>query len=113
VFSFNVETTDELLTANARLTLFGEFIRGIGLNRWLAAEMPNASLTVRLPRDTKLIPRIISSSPTSVAIEPSAAPVCKPPLVHSIHVAGLRTKSHTGWIPRKYSFARGLSRAQG
>ncbi len=31
VLPFKVEGTDELLTANAGLALFGEFIRGIGL----------------------------------------------------------------------------------
>lgn len=40
VLPFKVEATDELLTANAGLALFGAFIRGIGLNRWPAAEMP-------------------------------------------------------------------------
>ena len=40
VLPFKVEATEELLTANAGLTLFGEFIRGLGLNRWLATEMP-------------------------------------------------------------------------
>ncbi len=40
VLPFKVEGTDELLTANAGLALFGEFIRGIGLNRWLEVEMP-------------------------------------------------------------------------
>ena len=28
------------LTANAGLALFGEFLRGLGLHRWLASEMP-------------------------------------------------------------------------
>ncbi len=40
VLPFKVEATEDLLTANAGLALFGEFIRGIGLNCWLAAEMP-------------------------------------------------------------------------
>ena len=40
VLPFKVEATEERLTANAGLALFGEFIRGLGLNRWLATEMP-------------------------------------------------------------------------
>lgn len=40
VLPFKVEATEELLTANAGLALFGEFVRGLGLNRWLAQEMP-------------------------------------------------------------------------
>ena len=35
VLPFRVEATDELLTANAGLALFGEFVRGLGLERWL------------------------------------------------------------------------------
>ncbi|MBK8385560.1 MAG: transposase [Candidatus Accumulibacter sp.] len=40
VLPFKVEATEEQLTANAGLALFGEFIRGLGLSRWLATEMP-------------------------------------------------------------------------
>jgi len=40
VLSFQVEATEEPLMANAGLALFGEFLRGRGLNRWLASEMP-------------------------------------------------------------------------
>lgn len=40
VLAFKLETTDELLTANAGLVLFGEFVCGLGFNRWLAQEMP-------------------------------------------------------------------------
>jgi len=40
VLPFKVEATEELLTANAGLVLFGEFVRGLGLNRWLGTEMP-------------------------------------------------------------------------
>ena len=40
VLPFRVEATDELLTANAGLALFGEFVRGLGLERWLRQEMP-------------------------------------------------------------------------
>jgi hypothetical protein len=40
VLPFKLEATDELLTANAGLVLFGEFLRGLGLHRWLAQEMP-------------------------------------------------------------------------
>ena len=40
VLPFKLEATEEMLTANAGLALFGEFIRGLGLQRWLAQEMP-------------------------------------------------------------------------
>lgn len=40
VLPFKVETTDEMLTANAGLALFGEFVQGLGFSRWLAQEMP-------------------------------------------------------------------------
>ena len=40
VLPFKLEATEEMLTANAGLALFGEFIRGLGLHRWLAQEMP-------------------------------------------------------------------------
>lgn len=40
VLPFKVEATEELLTANAGLALFGEFTQGLGLHRWLAQEMP-------------------------------------------------------------------------
>lgn len=40
VLPFKLGATDELLTANAGLVLFGEFVRGLGFNRWLSQEMP-------------------------------------------------------------------------
>lgn len=40
VLPFKVGTTEEMLTANAGLVLFGEFVQGLGLHRWLAQEMP-------------------------------------------------------------------------
>lgn len=40
VLPFKVEATDEGLTANAGLALFGEFIRGLGFHRWVTQEMP-------------------------------------------------------------------------
>lgn len=40
VLPFKLEATEEMLTANAGLALFGEFMRGLGLPRWLAQEMP-------------------------------------------------------------------------
>jgi len=40
VLPFKVAATEELLTANAGLVLFGEFVRGVGLGRWLGQEMP-------------------------------------------------------------------------
>ena len=40
VLPFKVEATEEMLTANAGLVMFGEFARGLGLHRWLKQEMP-------------------------------------------------------------------------
>ena len=40
VLPFKLEATEEMLTANAGLALFGEFAQGLGLARWLAQEMP-------------------------------------------------------------------------
>ena len=40
VLPFRVEATDETLTANAGLVLFGEFVHGLGFKRWLQQEMP-------------------------------------------------------------------------
>jgi hypothetical protein len=40
VLPFKLEATDERLTANAGLAVFGEFMRGVGVSRWLAQEMP-------------------------------------------------------------------------
>lgn len=40
VLPFKVEATEERLTSNAGLVLFGEFSRGLGLQRWLKQEMP-------------------------------------------------------------------------
>jgi len=40
VLPFKLEATDEMLTANAGLALFGEFFQGLGFSRWLAQEMP-------------------------------------------------------------------------
>ncbi len=42
VLPFKLETTDELLTANAGRVLFGEFVCRLGPNRWLAQEMPKS-----------------------------------------------------------------------
>ncbi len=39
VRAFKLEATEEMLTANAGLAWFGEFARGVGLNRWLEQEM--------------------------------------------------------------------------
>ena len=43
VLPFKLEATDEMLTANAGLALFGEFVQGLGFSRWLAQEMPKPS----------------------------------------------------------------------
>lgn len=40
VLAFKLEATEEMLTANAGLALFGEFVRGLGFSRWLEQEMP-------------------------------------------------------------------------
>jgi hypothetical protein len=40
VLPFKVEATEEKLTANAGLALFGEFLQALGFSRWLMQEMP-------------------------------------------------------------------------
>jgi len=40
VLPFKLESTDAMLIANAGLALFGEFVAGLGLSRWLAQEVP-------------------------------------------------------------------------
>lgn len=40
VLPFKLESTEEMLTANAGLALFGEFVSGLGFSRWLEQEMP-------------------------------------------------------------------------
>jgi hypothetical protein len=40
VLPFKLEATDEMLTANAGLALFGDLIQGLGFSRWLEQEMP-------------------------------------------------------------------------
>ncbi len=58
VLPFKIEATEERLTANAGLALFGEFIRGVGLGRWLATEMPqpgSARRKLHVPRPTSSI----------------------------------------------------------
>ena len=40
VLPFKLEATEEELTANAGLVLFGEFVHGLGFSRWLGQEMP-------------------------------------------------------------------------
>lgn len=40
VLPFKLEATDESLTANAGLVLFGEFVGGLGFSRWLEQDMP-------------------------------------------------------------------------
>lgn len=40
VLPFKLGATDELLTANAGLALFGEFLCGLGVSRWLTQDMP-------------------------------------------------------------------------
>lgn len=42
VLPFKIEATDETLTTNAGLVLFGEFVYGLGFKRWLQQEMPKA-----------------------------------------------------------------------
>ena len=40
VLPFKLEATNKMLTANAGLALFGEFIQGLGCSRWLEQVMP-------------------------------------------------------------------------
>ena len=40
VLSFKLKATDELLTANAGLAVFGEFVHGVGLAGWVDQYLP-------------------------------------------------------------------------
>lgn len=78
VLPFKIEATEERLTANAGLALFGEFIRGVGLGRWLATEMPqpgSARRKLHVPRPT-----------SSITVKTRARP----------------SPSADGWMPRPY-----------
>jgi len=56
VLPFKLEATEEMLTANAGLALFGEFMRGLGLHRWLAQEMPKPGSGRGYEADTYVTP---------------------------------------------------------
>ena len=56
---FKLETTDEMLTANAGLALFGEFIQGLGFTRWLAQEMPKPGSGRGYGADTYVTPLVL------------------------------------------------------
>lgn len=58
VLPFKLEATEEMLTANAGLALFGEFIRGLGLHRWLAQEMPKPGSGRGYDADTYVTPLV-------------------------------------------------------
>lgn len=59
VLPFKLETTEEMLTANAGLALFGEFVRGLGLSRWLAQEMPKPGSGRGYRADTYVTPLVL------------------------------------------------------
>ena len=40
VLAFKLQATNELLTANAGLAVFGEFVHGVGLSRWVDQCLP-------------------------------------------------------------------------
>lgn len=59
VLPFKLEATEELLTANAGLALFGEFVRGLGLSRWLAQEMPKPGSRRGYEADAYVTPLVL------------------------------------------------------
>lgn len=59
VLPFKVEATEELLTANAGLVLFGEFVRGLGLERWLRQEMPKPGSGRGYPASAYVTPLVL------------------------------------------------------
>lgn len=59
VLPFKLEATEELLTANAGLALFGEFVRGLGLSRWLDQEMPKPGSGRGYEADTYVTPLVL------------------------------------------------------
>ena len=59
VLPFKLEATKELLTANAGLALFGEFVRGLGLSRWLDQEMPKPCSGRGYEADTYVTPLVL------------------------------------------------------
>jgi hypothetical protein len=40
VLAFKLQATSELLTANAGLAVFGEFVRAVGVHRWVEQSLP-------------------------------------------------------------------------
>lgn len=59
VLAFKLEATEELLTANAGLALFGEFVSGLGLSRWLAQEMPKPGSGRGYAADAYVMPLVL------------------------------------------------------
>ena len=59
VLPFKVEATEDRLTGNAGLALFGEFLRGVGLQRWLAAEMPKPGSARGYPANAYVTPLVL------------------------------------------------------
>jgi len=62
VLAFKVEATEEQLTANAGLALFGEFVRGLGFHRWLAQEMPKPGSAKGYEADAYVTPLVLMLS---------------------------------------------------
>ncbi len=56
---FKVKATEERLTTNAGLALFGEFVRGLGLDRWLATEMPRPGSALGRAANAFVTPRVL------------------------------------------------------
>lgn len=59
VLPFKLEATEEMLTANAGLALFGEFVRGVGFSRWLAQEMPKPGSGRGYEADAYVFPLVL------------------------------------------------------
>jgi hypothetical protein len=60
VLPFRVEATEEKLMANAGLTLFGEFVQGLGFSRWLAQEMPKPASGRDYPAAANVTPLVLT-----------------------------------------------------
>jgi hypothetical protein len=59
VLPFKLEATEEMLTANAGLALFGEFVRGLGFHRWLDQEMPKPGSRRGYGADAYITPLVL------------------------------------------------------
>lgn len=59
VLPFKLESTDETLTAQGGLALFGEYCQGLGLARWLDEELPKPGSGAGYAPSTYALPLIV------------------------------------------------------